>query len=316
MGRVGIRTRVQTVRPHRPVRITTYSCAAFATCLALVVTGCGNTPTLPARPAPLFSIPVSVNDEPVGRAVIDTGGGYDLMLADGLGLEIVETVEILVFHGIVTAGVTESFRYAAGGFETTADRALVGVDLCDCNGLGFFFLRKTGAVLGIDFARGEATLTTSPPTDGVYMPFAAPPPQMSNFDTSFMEVELSDGDGATVTVTALVDTGSNTTLMRRGIVGPAEVSDGSRVEVFISRPELGTVAARIGVFDTPGLPDLLIGTDVMRAWSNEWHFLYRSEGGFIRAVPRSLPDQDEIDAADSPAAKRLPYRIHRMSNSE
>jgi len=271
--------------------------------------GCGNTLTLPAPAAPLFTVPVFVNDELVGPAIVDTGGGYDLILADRLGLEIIETVEILVFHGITTAGVTESFRYAAGGFETTADTALVDVDLCDCNGLGFFFLRKTGAVLGVDFTSGEATLTARSPTGGAYLPFATPPPQMSDFDTSFIEVELSDGDGQSVTVTALVDTGSNTTLMRRGIVGSTKGSNGDRVAVFISRPELGTISARIGAYDTPGLPDLIIGTDVMRAWSNRWHFLYEPEGGFIHTVPRSLPDQAEIPDAEPPAAKRLPYRI-------
>jgi len=293
-----------------PDTALTKTCAVFAAVWVLPgVAGCGNTLTLPAPAAPLFTIPVSVNDQPVGPAIVDTGGGYDLMLADRLGLTVVETVEILVFHGITTAGVTEPFRYAAGGFETTADTALVNVDLCDCNAVGFFFLRKTGAVLGLDFTSGEATLTARSPTGGSYVPFAAPPPQMSDFDTSFMEVELSDGDGHTVTVTALVDTGSNTTLMRRGIVGPAAGANGDRVDVFVSRPELGTVAARIGSYETPGLPDLIIGTDVMRVWSHSWHFLYSPYGGFIRTVPRSLPDQNEIAHPDSPAAKHLPYRV-------
>jgi len=288
-------------------RLLFYSLLILA--VACGVTGCGNASTLGARTAPLFTVPVTVNDAPVGPAIVDTGGGYDLMLAESHDLEIVDTVEILVFHGIATAGITEPFRYAAAGFETTADTALVNVNLCDCNGLGFFFLRKTGAVLALDFARGQATLSTSAPTGGVYLPFAPPPPQMSNFDTSFMVVDVSRPEGASLTVTALVDTGSSSTLMRRGILGTDGLSDADRVEVLITRPELGTVAAQINTFDTPGLPDLLIGTDVMRAWSNRWHFLYRPQRGYMHAEPRGVPDQSELPPAGVVAAKHSPYRL-------
>jgi len=276
--------------------------------LAMLTSACGQAPLAVNTGAPLFVIPVSVNNMPVGSAIIDTGGGYDLMLADRHGLEIVDTVEILVFHGIATAGITEPFDYAAGGFAATADTALVGVDLCDCNGLGFFFLRKSGAVLGLDFDTGRATLNASPPQEGVYIPFAMPPPEMADFDTSFLEVEISDGDDQTVSVIALLDTGSNVTLLRRGLMDAPRTFNPDLVDVLITRGELGTVSARVTLFDTPGLPDLLIGTDVMRAWSNRWHFVYRETGGLINALPRALPP-DDADAGVLPAAKRLPYRV-------
>ncbi len=285
----------------------------FSVATIALAVGCGDTTLLSPTPAILFTTPITVNGQPAGDAIVDTGGGYDLMLRERHGLAVVQTLEILIFDGITTAEVTEPFPYSAGGFEATAGVALVGVDLCDCNGLGYFFLRRTGAVLSLDFNRESASFGMTAPEVGVSIPFAAPPANMEGFDTSFIEVELSGGDGNAVTITALIDTGASATVMRRGLLGttPAIASafSGNRTDILITRGELGTVSASVGLFDTPGLPDLLIGLDVMRAWSNNWSFVYDDQGGTIYAVPRSEFDSPDVVASDELSlAKRLPYR--------
>lgn len=270
--------------------------------LAASVAGCGQDSLLLPAPAVLFTTPITVNGQPAGDAIVDTGGGYDLMLRERHGLEVVDTLDILIFDGISSAGVTEPFTYAAGGFEAPATVALVGVDLCDCNGIGYFFMRRTGAVLNLDFERASASFDTVLPRDGVSIPFATPPAQMEAFDTSFIQVELADAGGDSVVVTALVDTGAGATVMRRGLLGTTSgmpgAPRGDRADILIIRHELGTVSANVGLFDTPGLPDLLIGVDVMRAWSNNWSFQYDGEGGTIHVVPRTGFGSPEIDGGN------------------
>ena len=70
------------------------------------------------------------------------------LLADALmRLKVVDSTEVLAFGGTESVDVTESFDYTAGGWQTHAEAAIVGVSVCECNGLGFHFFRKTGAVL-------------------------------------------------------------------------------------------------------------------------------------------------------------------------
>lgn len=279
---------------------------ALAVLAAGLTHGCGLDLFMPPV-APLFTTPITVNGSPAGNAIIDTGGGYDLMLKERHGLAVIKTLDILIFDGISTAELTVPFTYTAGGFEARAGTALVGVDLCDCNGVGYFFMRKTGTVLGLDFERASASFDLTIPTDAVSIPFAPPPANMADFDTSFLEVVLSDNEGHAVTVTALIDTGATTTVMRRGLIGTVSSLLGDRVSVLIARGELGTVSASVGLFDTPGLPDLLIGLDVMRAWSNNWHFTYHHVGGMVHAVPRAgFAPPDASAGNDFPIAKRSP----------
>jgi len=45
------------------------------------------------------------------------------------------------------------------------------------------------------------------------------------------------------------------------------------------------VAAQITLFDTAGLPDLIIGTDIMGAWSDRWYFTFAPRGGHVTVFP-------------------------------
>ncbi len=299
----------QRIRPlHLPPRIVSQIRFQVALVLALaagLVNGCGTDLFTPPN-TPLFTTPITVNGRSAGDAIIDTGGGYDLMLKDRHGLSVIKTLDILIFDGITTAELTEPFNYTAGGFGTRAGTALVGVDLCNCNGVGYFFMRKTGTILGLDFARRSASFDSVIPANAVSIPFAPPPANMASFDTSFLDIVLSDKDGRTVTVTALIDTGAATTVMRRGLIGTPPSLLGGHVSVLITRGELGIVSASVGLFDTPGLPDLLIGLDVMRAWSNNWHFVYYPVGGMMYIVPRSVAAPPDATAGNElRTAKRL-----------
>lgn len=247
--------------------------------------GCGTLFAPP--PAQLFTTLLEIDGENVGHAIIDTGGGYELMLRSRYGLEVVETVEVLAFTGRRLVGLTEQFPYTAGGIETSADGAIVGLDVCDCNGIGFQFFRKTGAVLGIDFPAGEAEFhPATPESGGVVLPFEDSPPQMQQFDSAFVTVNVI-ADGQSRKVLGLLDTGTNWTVLRRGLFPSKNPLIPDQLDVQIGRDDLGVVAARVGLFDTPGLPDLILGTDVMRAWSDRWYFRYDLQGGEVIAFPPS-----------------------------
>jgi len=263
--------------------------------LMSVSVGCGD--AVVGRAVPLFGTEITINDRPVGSAVIDTGGGYELILREPFGLELVGTAEVLAFGGLESVSVTEGFDYVAGGLAAKAEGALVGVSVCDCNGLGFFFFRKTGAVLELDFARSTARFLPALPTADVRLPFAAPPPQLPGFDTAFLNVTVEADDGAR-TVRALLDSGTTRSVLRRGIVtGVAPPGQPNRLDVRIAEPRLGTVAVRVELFDTPGLPDLIVGTDVLPAWADRWYFAYFDQGGEIRAVLREPVVDDSGTAA-------------------
>jgi hypothetical protein len=251
---------------------------------------------LAPRPAPLFTAPLSINDVYVGEAIIDTGGGYELMLRDSFGLQIVGEIEVLAFGGFETVSMTEGFRYSVDGWSTQAETALVGLSVCDCNGVGFDFFRKTGVGLGLDFATLTVTFGPSPPVGGVTLPFAPPPPLLSNFDSAFIEVAVVAG-GQWTTVLGLLDTGTNSSVMRRSLAAAAAPSSPNRAKVLVNHPELGTVAANVLLFDTPGLPDIILGTDIMRAWSDEWYFSFTERSGTVTTVPRYDVDNGSPGAA-------------------
>lgn len=256
--------------------------AALCVCTVSMI-GCGD--VFAPRPAPLFSAPLIIDGEPVGEAIVDTGGGYELMLRDAYGLELVATTEVLAFGGMEVVGVTEGFSYSVGGWEASADAALVGLSVCDCNGLGFLFFRKTGAILEMDFPQGRADIVASTPEGGVAIHFELPPPQLQGFDSAFVEVEVSSG-GETVTLLGLFDSGTNASVIRRGLVGETSALSPNRMDITITEAHLGTVAANVALYDTPGLPDIILGTDVMRAWSDRWYFEYAPKGGVITVFPR------------------------------
>ncbi len=259
--------------------------SAGVACVALgIVGGCGE--LFRAVPATFFTTPLVINGDPVGPAIIDTGGAYELMLREQFGLVTTDTVEVLAFGGREEVVIIEGFDYEVGGIGVTAEVALVGVSACDCNGVGFFFFRKTGIILGLDYSRLRVTFLTEPPTGGVAMPFAAPPPWMKDFDSAFVRVEVT-ADGVSHSLLGLLDTGTNGTVLKRGLAGSANLLSPNRLRVTIAHEALGVVAARVTLFDTPGLPDLIIGTDVMRAWADQWYFHFAPQGGTVIAFPHN-----------------------------
>ena len=239
------------------------------------------------NPAPMFAVPLIVEGKSVGSAIIDTGGGYEVMLRDAFGLEVTGRVEVLAFGGREVVDVTEGFAYSAGGVDAVAEAALIGVSVCDCNGLGVDFLRKTGVVLAVDFPERSAAFLRSVPTGGQTLDFAMPPSQLAGFDSAFVEVRVSAGRTSR-TVRGLVDTGSAETVMRRGLVGSPSLFSPHRMTVRITHDDLGSVTLDVGMFDTPGLPSIILGTDAMRAWAGRWYFSYAPEGGTVTVFPDSV----------------------------
>ena len=276
------------------LRLPRASLPSFVMATALGLTaawggGCGA--VLPPSPAPLFTVPLSVEGESVGTAVIDTGGGYELILRDSFGLSLVDTVEVLAFGGKEMVAVTEPFTYSVGGTEATADFALVGLSVCDCNGVGFHFFRKTGTVLALDFPAGRADFTSVAPEGGVSLAFEPSPPELVDFDSAFIEVEVQFGERSQ-TVLGLLDTGTTASVMRRELFGAGVSAASDRLNIRIGRGELGTVAAQISLFDTAGLPDLIIGADIMRAWSDRWFFTFAPRGGHVTVLP--FPEESNV----------------------
>jgi hypothetical protein len=237
--------------------------------------------------APLFEVPLAIEGRDIGGAVIDTGGGYEVMLRENFGLEVIDTVDVLAFGGRQSVDLTEGFVYTAGGVYKVAETALVGKSICDCNGLGFHFFRETGVVLGLDFTEVDVTFLRAAPGGGVSIAFEPAPPDLSGFDTAFIPVDVAVGLSPTSAgdrvsrVVALLDTGANATLIRRGLVDPTPALPINRQDVTIRHELLGTVAVTAALFDTEGLPDVIIGTDVMGTWGKVWYFTYERAGGRV-----------------------------------
>jgi len=248
---------------------------------ALVLHGCGVSNI--ESPGPLFEVPLLVEGVDVGGAIIDTGGGFEVLLAESAGLEIVDTIDVLLFGGLATVEVTQEFSYRAGGIDATATAAIVNPSICSCNGLGFLFLRKTGLVLSLDFDARSVVFLTEPAEADVFLPFRQGPASLSDFDTSFIDVDVAVvGEGRTVR--ALVDSGAPVTFMRRGLVGVPPIVQ--RQQVRITHQDLGAIDVEVGLFDTSGLPDLILGTDAMNAWGSRWQFEYSASGGRVMVLSR------------------------------
>ncbi len=248
--------------------------------VAVTIAAAGCADAVDPSPAPLFAVPLTIAGTLVGPAIIDTGGAYEVMLSDSFGLRVVDTTQVVAFGGAETVSVTEGFRYDAGGWPAIADGAIVGLSVYECNGLGFFFLRNTGAVLSLDFDKLEVILAETLPAGGARIPFQPPPRNLPEFDAAFVEVDVTAG-AATWRVLGLLDTGANTSVIRRSLVAPAAAVVPDRIEVAIAHRKLGAISLPVGLFDNDSLPDLILGTDAMRGWGTRWHFSFAPVGGRV-----------------------------------
>ncbi len=122
-----------------------------------------------------FLAPLTIEKVEVASAIIDTGGGYEVLLRSTYDLPIVDTVDVVTFRGIERVAVTAPFNYTTGSIGAVSDGAIVGISTCDCNGLGFEFFRKTGLVLALDFDFRQAAFQTTAPLEGVRILFDDPP---------------------------------------------------------------------------------------------------------------------------------------------
>lgn len=249
----------------------------------------------------LFTVPLEVEGIPAGLAILDTGGAYELLLRRDFGLPVIGEVEILTFAGRERVQLTSGFNYSAGGIKTVSDGAIVGLSICDCNGLGFKFFRKTGVVLGLDFPSAAAAFFLSVPESGVVLPFESPPPQLERFDSAFVNVRVRFGE-RDVAALGLLDTGAAATLIRRDVLGISNLSAENRVSVVVAQERLGAASAQATTFESQELPDLIIGIDLMRAWGDRWYFAFADSGGEVVVLPRD--DQVDSSTADLPAARR------------
>ncbi|MFQ5414305.1 MAG: hypothetical protein ACE5E6_07580 [Phycisphaerae bacterium] len=282
--------------PRRPLlggRRGLFGWTAFAAFAA----GCGELGAPPSPP--LFAVPVAVEGRSIGHAVIDTGGGYELMLREPYDLAVVDTAEVLAFGGTEQVLITEGFTYTAGGVDTVAEFALLGVSVCDCNGLGFRFFQRTGVILGLDFTDLTPRFVHTVPPGGTVVAFHAPPDILSEFDSAFIEVDVS-ASGTTRRVLGVLDTGANVTVLRRGVLPGDVLPMQDRMTVTVAHTALGTVAGTTMLFDTPGLPDMILGVDIMQAWGDRWYFDYTSGGTitvFAAADRDGVPKRRAVDRA-------------------
>lgn len=288
--------------------------------LVCAIPGCGDLFSL--SPAIRFTMPLSINGKEVGDVIIDTGGDYELMLGHDHGLPVIDETEVLIFGGREIVQVVGEFEYAVGGVRTSANSAIVGVPICNCNGLGFPFFRKTGMTLSLDFDRSFADFHALPPDGGTIIPFDPPPPYLPTFDSAFISIvafpngPLCEPPSGTIAegesgddpdfitadlakesahcparrLSAILDTGAAETFIRRGLIDEKFVDWLGRVPLRLHHPQLGTVHVSARLFDNPELPDVIVGTNVMRAWSPQWHFTYSPQGGWITAFPEGADE--------------------------
>jgi len=250
--------------------------------------GCGNA-IAPPQQQKAFYLPMSVQGRAIQDGLVDTGGEFEVLLKQPFGLSVVSDVEVLAFSGKERVQVTEPFVYTVSDFTLLSDGAIVGLSTCDCNGVGVRFFQKTKQFLKLDFPSGKAQLLETIPDGGIALPFVSPPVQLSTFEGVFMNVEVN-ADGVSTFVKALVDSGATITVLRRGLVGTNSVLLPDNLDVTVTHPNLGTVAISVGLFDTEGLPDLIVGTDLMAVWGDQWYLHFTNGDQPITVFPTGVID--------------------------
>ena len=270
--------------------------------LSILLPGCGQ--EAPTGWPDYLKVNLDVAGQDVEPALIDTGGGYELLLREPYGLKLVGIGQIVAFTGTETVGVTEPFAYEAGGVSAVADFALVGSSICDCNGLGFEFFRRTGTILEVDFAAERVALHQSLSPEGITIPFAPQPAGLADFDGAFLKLEVTAG-GQTRSVVGVLDTGAPNSVLREDAFPDARPGLTGRLTTDLMHTQLGTVRVNLPLFDNPELPELIVGLDVMRIWADVWYFRFDDEGGAFTVILQREAPPSEPDGAETQAHLRV-----------
>jgi len=232
-----------------------------------------------------FLAPLIIEKKEVASAIIDTGGGYEILLRNTYDLPVVDEVDVITFRGLERVRVVGPFNYATGPVGVVSNGAIVGISTCDCNGLGFEFFRKTGLVLSLDFDARQAAFLHAAPLGGVILPFADPPEALKGFEAAFLRIVV-DINGQQMPTVALIDTGAQRTIMQRDFAENIVTHQADVIELTLIQSELGGVRLQAGLFENKALPDIIIGLDVMRVWGSQWYFDFKSESESFTILPR------------------------------
>ncbi len=251
--------------------------------LLFATAGCGE-PVVPRGRQ--FALPLMIEGRLVGSALIDTGAESELILQQPYGLEVVSSVPVILFDGSTIVPVTAPFSYTLAGIDMTSPGAIVRSSACGCDAVGADFFRRSGRVAMIDYRTGATALVGAIPHDGYEVPLAPGVNPTSQFFNSARVSIQVNGDRF---VDAILDTGANVSAIRTGL---ARSQAGT---VRLTHHVLGTIsvpASQLLPFNTPGLPDLILGTDTMPLWGNVWYFAFGPQSG--RAVVFRLPERAEV----------------------
>ncbi|HEY3243326.1 MAG TPA: hypothetical protein VGM03_08245 [Phycisphaerae bacterium] len=239
--------------------------------LLLVLAGCNQTV---APRGPQFNLPLTIEGRSAGNALVDTGAEGELILADSYGLPVVGSVPIILFSGAMEAGLTAPFTYTVAGVQLRTSGAIVRDSNCACDALGTGFFRRAGTCVRLDYRDGSAALVDRIPDGGIEVPLA---PSLNNsgpFTSAHIPVQINELTFAD----AILDTGANVTAVRALLMPPGSADTYLRLSHYVLGA-LSVPQARVLTYETEGLPDVIIGTDLMRAWGSVWYFSFSESGG-------------------------------------
>jgi hypothetical protein len=263
--------------------------------LLVLLAGCNQTVSPRGQQ---FTLPLAIEGRTDGHALVDTGAEGELILAQAYGLDVIGSVPVILFSGATQAPVTEPFAYTLAGVTMSSPGAIIRESNCACDAVGTAFFRRSGLCVRLDYRRGTAVLVDEIPRGGIEVPLTPSVGGAGAFDSARVTIRINETSFAD----AILDTGANVTAMRRSLV-PTNAADGRYL--LLSHHLLGSISVpqeRVLMYDTPGLPDLIIGTDVMPAWGNVWYFTFGVSGGRAAAF-RDSADPEPAD--NGPALTRV-----------